>query len=318
MLRDGPASVGVFSSEGGQFVGGHAMSEENKLKTAAGFSSLWDGTPVKRVRQGDGISVLHGRRVACHLQMQPAIGAKLFSDPTLNDQGFISRLLPVYPDSTSGTRFWREPDPASFSRISNFSRRISEILKAERSIGDRKNELRPRVIPLSATARRLWIDFADSLEGQIGEDGSLRVVHRFAGKAAEHAARLATIIALFCDLNVSEVSQDYMAAGIVLARHYIAESLRIHAAGLDDPDLLLAEKLNNWLHREWSKSEPTGLVSLPAIYQFGPAAIRDKRTAERIMTILDDHGYVEKIEGPQLVGGVMRREVWMVLPEVSV
>jgi hypothetical protein len=29
--------LGIFATEGGQFIGGHGMSEENKLKTAAGL-----------------------------------------------------------------------------------------------------------------------------------------------------------------------------------------------------------------------------------------------------------------------------------------
>ena len=62
LLVSGYPSVGVFSAEGGQFVGGHSMSEDHRLKTAAALSGLWDGAPIKRVRSGDGISILPGRR----------------------------------------------------------------------------------------------------------------------------------------------------------------------------------------------------------------------------------------------------------------
>jgi hypothetical protein len=44
----GRPSLGLFSAEGGQFIGGHGMSEENKLKTAAGLSCAWDGEPLQR------------------------------------------------------------------------------------------------------------------------------------------------------------------------------------------------------------------------------------------------------------------------------
>ena len=44
-----------------------------------------------------------------------------------------------------------------------------------------------------------------------------------------------------------------MAAGIVLAQHYMSEALRIHAAGLDHPDQVLAAKLLDWLKTEWLK-----------------------------------------------------------------
>jgi hypothetical protein len=36
-------SLGIFASEGGQFIGGHGMSDEAKLRTAAGLSAAWDG-----------------------------------------------------------------------------------------------------------------------------------------------------------------------------------------------------------------------------------------------------------------------------------
>ena len=77
-LKDGQPSVGLFSTEGGQFIGGHAMSEENRLKTAAGFSRLWDDGEARRSRQGEGTYVVRGRRVSMHLQVQPDAAARFF------------------------------------------------------------------------------------------------------------------------------------------------------------------------------------------------------------------------------------------------
>src|SRR5690348_10957146 len=53
LLQQGLGFAGLFSSEGAAFLGGHGMSPDNKLKTAAHLSSLWDGTPIDRIRQGD-------------------------------------------------------------------------------------------------------------------------------------------------------------------------------------------------------------------------------------------------------------------------
>jgi hypothetical protein len=41
MVAAGQPSLGLFSAEGGQFIGGHGMNEDNKLKTAAGLSCAW-------------------------------------------------------------------------------------------------------------------------------------------------------------------------------------------------------------------------------------------------------------------------------------
>ena len=62
LLQYGQPSIGIFSAEGGRFIGGHAMSKENQLKTATGLSSLWDGSPMTRTRSGDGCKTLYGRR----------------------------------------------------------------------------------------------------------------------------------------------------------------------------------------------------------------------------------------------------------------
>lgn len=65
-----PASLGVFSAEGGMFIGGHGMSQDNRLRSAAGYSEMWDGKPIKRVRSLDGVTILHGRRLSMHLMVQ--------------------------------------------------------------------------------------------------------------------------------------------------------------------------------------------------------------------------------------------------------
>jgi hypothetical protein len=77
LLAIGWPSLGIFTAEGGQFIGGHGMSDEAKLRTAAGLSSTWDGEPIKRVRAADGVTVLPGRRLAVHLMVQPDVAAVL-------------------------------------------------------------------------------------------------------------------------------------------------------------------------------------------------------------------------------------------------
>src|ERR1700730_8142606 len=43
-------SLGVFTAERGTFTAGHGMNDNNRLRTAAMLSELWDGKPVKRIR----------------------------------------------------------------------------------------------------------------------------------------------------------------------------------------------------------------------------------------------------------------------------
>ena len=98
LYASGWPSLGIYSDEGGLFIGGHGMSDEAKLRTAAGLSKLWDSGAVRRVRAGDGTIWLPGRRLSVHLMAQPDVAAIMFGDPLLLGQGLLSRVLVSAPE----------------------------------------------------------------------------------------------------------------------------------------------------------------------------------------------------------------------------
>ena len=304
----GQPSLGLFSAEGGQFIGGHGMTQEAKLRTAAGISSLWDGEPIKRVRAGDGASILPGRRLSMHLMAQPDVAALLLSDRVLADQGMLSRLLVSSPTSTVGSRPWREPEPESDTAIKRYGARLLAILERPLPLAEGKtNELMPRRLKLSPEARKGWIAFADHIEGEM--KGGLEPIQGLANKLPEHAARIAAVLTLVEDIGAGEVSPKHMAAGIELAQHYAGEALRLFAAGHADPDILLAQRTLEWLEREWNED----FVSLRAIYTHGPNPVRDAKTARRIAAILADHGWLFPTKEAVIVGGHKTKDAWRVV-----
>ncbi len=48
---EGMPSLGIFSDEGGQFLGGFAMNGDNRQKTLAALNDLWQGNPIRRLRE---------------------------------------------------------------------------------------------------------------------------------------------------------------------------------------------------------------------------------------------------------------------------
>ena len=310
LLAVGQPSVGVFSSEGGQFIGGHGLSEDKKLLTAAGLSGLWDGEPIKRVRAGDGTSILPGRRASMHLMAQPDVAAIMLSDQMLLGQGLLSRCLVSAPKSISGTRFWREPGTSADAAIKRYGARLLELLERPLPLAEGKaNELEPRVLTLASGARKLWIAFADSVELQIAPEEALSPVKGIANKLAEHAARLAAVLALVSDPETSEIPAEQMAAGITLAQHHVAEALRLFEASRVSDDLRLAQRLLTWLLGSWSAD----FISLPDIYQKGPNTIRDKKTAARLVAILEDHVWLCREKSGAVIAGQNRREAWRIM-----
>jgi hypothetical protein len=313
LLAIGWPSVGIFASEGGQFIGGHGMTEDAKLRTAAGLSAAWDGEPIKRVRGGDGVVVLPGRRLAIHLMAQPDVATALLDDRLLADQGILSRFLVTAPDAASGKRMWHEPSADSDAAMKRYGARLLEILERPLPLAaDTQNTLAPRRLPLSPEATSLWKGFYNFVECRVAAGGEFEPVRGLANKLPEHAARLAAVLALVRDIEAGEVSSADMTAGIELGQHYAAEALRLFAASRVSTELYLADRTLKWLRVCWTKP----VVSLSDLYQFGPNGIRDKAKAAKVANILEDHGFLVRIEGGAEIDGKWRREVWRLISEV--
>jgi hypothetical protein len=259
LFAAGQPSLGIFTTEGGQFIGGHGMSEDNKLKTASGLSDLWDGNPIRRVRSGDGATMLPGRRLSTHLMAQPGVADILFRDSLLADQGLLSRLLVTAPDSTAGTRRWHEQRPETDRDLKRYGARMLDILETPLPLAQGKhNELDPHSLPLTPEARRLWVAFADHVEEAIAPSGTLEPVKGIANKLPEHAARLAAVRALVNDIHAATVGANAMQAGIALAEHYAVEALRLFGRSRVHVDLRVAQRLLDWLLGTWSEPVISG------------------------------------------------------------
>jgi len=285
---DAHAALGIFTAEGGTFTGGHAMSDDNRLKTAAMLSEVWDGKPIKRVRAGDGVTILPGRRLSMHVMVQPDAAAGFLGNGTLRDQGLLSRVLAAAPATLAGTRFHRDPDPADDAAIRAYGARILSLLEAPLPLADgARNELEPRALTLDPDAKAALVAFADHIEGQSGSAEGLRPIGDLAAKAAEHAARIAGVLTIVADRGASTIRLDAMAGAITLADWYVNEALRLHHAGRRDPKLVRAKALLDWLQKRGGPE-----VTPRDVVRLGPAATRTKEPADDALAVLGSHGWV--------------------------
>jgi hypothetical protein len=300
LLQYGQPSIGIFSAEGGRFIGGHAMSKENQLKTATGLSSLWDGSPMTRTRSGDGCRTLYGRRCSLHLMLQPNIASDLLSNHMLIGQGLLSRCLATYPESTIGSRRYKESDISQSTESKAYSSAIMQLLEMHQPIAEgKRNELSPE-------AKAEWISYHNHIENLMQAGRELSTIRGFAAKAAEHAARIAGVITLVEDSSITTINSQAILSGIKLSEFYIGEALRLFHASNDDQELVLAEECLDWMVFKG------GLFSLPCLYQRGPSRVRDKKTAKRIIDVLEQHNRVLRVEGGAEIDGKKRRDAWKV------
>jgi hypothetical protein len=296
--------AGLFSSEAGLFTGGHALSDEARMRSGALLKALWDGEPIRRSRVGTGVTFLPGRRFSVHLMAQPVAAARLLHDATLVGLGVTSRLLVVAPETTAGTRLFKEPPASAAAALSEYNARITALASRKpRFRNGSTDALDPWPLTLAPDAARLWVAFHDHIEKLLAPDGALASIRGWGAKAAEHAGRLAAVLTLFADPEAVEVSADAMAGATELVQHYGAELLRLAEAAAVAPDLALAQRVLDWWQRRPAE------LHLAALYQYGPPAVRDANTARRIMAILVEHGHAIELHNVE-IDGRKRREAW--------
>ena len=217
-------SLGIFTAEGATFTGGHGMTADNKKRTAATFSEAWDGKPLKRLRAGDGLSILPGRRLALHMMVQPGVAADFLSDEVLRDQGLHSRILVAASPALAGTRLYCDPALGDEMIIQNFAGDINRLLGKAAATADDRNELTPRALRLSSAATDAWKTYYNHVETQCG--GRLKPIVDFANKAAEHVARIAAVMTAIADINATEIDIDTLYGAGEIVEFYIKEKLR--------------------------------------------------------------------------------------------
>lgn len=308
LFAHGQPSLGLFSDEGGQFLGGHAMNSDNRQKTLAALNDLWQGNPIRRTRSGDGHATLFGRRLAVHLMVQPTVARGFMADPLAADTGFLPRFLMCEPPSAIGTRMQantRRDDMA----LEAFGRRLGAILDAPMPMDEDTRGLQPRILGLAPDARALLAGFADAIEAAQAPGGDLAHITGTASKAAEQAARIAGVLTLWADLDAEAVEAETMADAITLAQFYLTEASRLASAATISAEIDKAETLRRWLLESWSGPE----VLVRDVVRLGPNSLRESPRARAALGILEKHGWLMRLDAGALVRGAARAEAWRIV-----
>jgi hypothetical protein len=301
--------LGSFSDEGGRLLAGWSLSREHAPRTLSGLTDLWENKPVKIIRASSekGTVVLRGKRLALHWSMQPYVGEPLFADRLYSEQGFLPRTLITRP-ALLPPRPLSDHDLGADPAILSYCGRIRTLLA--RPLATREGfplELAPERLTLAPDARRHFVAAWNHINAATAENGDLAPIRGFAKKLPDNILRLSATLALFHDPDTREIPLVWIESACTLATFYAAEMMRIHAGAAVDVQLREAEKLLEWITR-------TGrtLIYPRLIYRHGPASIRDKRTAGKVITTLVEHGYLMQAPAAE-VDGAFRRDVFQLV-----
>jgi hypothetical protein len=294
-LAEGQHAQGIYSDEGGQFLGGHALSEEAELRTIAMLSRAWQGATLDRVRATDSEHViLYGRRLSIHLLVQPDVASRLLGSRLYRSQGFLARWLLAAPESLAGTRIYNPEslEPHEDARLQTFYRAITALLDQPATEDHEVGGLDPPCIALSPEAKQLLILAYDEIERAQGAGADLEQVREWASKAAEHACRIAGVIALVSDPNASSVPAETMRGALSLTEFYLSEYQRLVGhAGISE------ETRRAQLLLEWLKHKAHRSFTARQVMQLGPGSIRSAEVARAAIRVLEDNHWVFTDDG---------------------
>lgn len=315
----GQPALGLFSDEGGGFLGGHGMSQDHRLKTVAGLSALWGGDALTRVRAGDGTSTLHGRRLAMHLMVQPVAARPLLADPVASGQGFLARFLIAEPQSVIGLRLAANAPIDATRQLERFNTLLRAILDAQKPLAEgSQQELDPPRLMLTTEAREvLWAYYVETETAQQA-GGCFEGLTAYASKTAEQAARIAGVLTLWENLSSRQIQVGMMKNGIKLARFYLGEAKRLAEAAEISVETEKAERLRTWLRESWptiaAANGRNPQYILPRdVVQHGPGALRETKAAKHTLNILSGHGWIMPLEAGAVVDGASRKEAYHVV-----
>lgn len=304
LYQHGRPSLGLFNDDAGDFIGGHAMNRDNRTKSAAGFSRLWDSGEFSRVRSGDGAMKFYGRRLALHLMLQPVVAESVLSDDILTGQGFLARCLLSWPESTIGTRQYVQADLSGDPALLAYWQCMRLLLSMPQPLRPgTRNELEPRTLRLDAAAKRRWIEVANAIEQDTPDDYA--AVKAWASKGASQVLRIAGVLVITDDEQADTIPAAVIDRAARLVKYHLAEAARIVGTARVPVHLRHAEQLLDWCRRVGRSL----LYSADALRN-GPAAIRDADTFQQAADTLEAHGWAERIEGGAVIDGKRRAKVW--------
>lgn len=243
------SSVGVFSAEGGEMLGGHSLRDDKRSSGLAFYLKCWSGESLDSLRGGEGLSVLLGRRMAMHVLVQPVLLGALLGDPLAQGQGMLARCLIAQPETLAGHRPYRDVNPHDSPAVIKYNAAIKALLETVPSLWEEGDgyELKPQDLYLNDDARALWIAFYNEIERQQANGSELDGARPFASKAAEHAARIAGIIAMIENPQATTIPSSAMDGAIQVTAFYLIEHLRLTGAGRQERQDSKLRTLLVWL-----------------------------------------------------------------------
>jgi 5S rRNA maturation endonuclease (ribonuclease M5) len=268
---------GIFSSEAGSVLGGAGMQKDAAMKYFSLLNILWDGNPHNVLRKSSESFTVKDARLSICLAIQDAPLREFLasSGKLARGTGFLARFLITNPESTQGTRMFKEA-PENWPALDLFYIRIKELL-------DLIDMDKPfSMLHLSKAAKNLWVEFHDRIELQLAPGGDFTEIRDVASKAADNVARLAAIFHVYEHGIEGEINENHMERATRIIEWHLHSARDYLAAAKEKEQINEFDMLKNWLINECIKNEANAIKYSTAL-QSGPNPLRKKDILAKVL-----------------------------------
>ena len=173
------------------------MRKDTITQSLAILNKLWSSEAVRFGRRTSEVHALIGGRLTMGLAVQPETLRSFFdsADGLARGMGFVARFLIAWPDSTQGTRSYRDA-PGGWPGLSAFNARLGALLDLPLQM-DESGKLAPKALRMTPEGFDCWREAHDAIEAELASGGEYADIRDCASKAGENLARIAALFHLF-------------------------------------------------------------------------------------------------------------------------
>lgn len=278
----------ILSAEAGIIFGSHGMNPDSVMRNLAALNDCWDGGHLKRERTSTQSIDVSGMRLSMGLLVQPKT-LEVFLEKQgglARGIGFLARFLISHPQSTMGTRFYKEPSEHT-PGIDGFNARIKHLLSAPVRFTE-TGKLETTFLTMSPKAKEWWSNFHNEVEEELGVGRDFYDVKDVASKAADNAARLAALLHTFGDhTGATEIQYESVKAACRLMHWYLHEALRLAKLVALPESIRKADAMEQWLFMQLHKGQT--LVPVSEARNYCPSELRGKSFNEALDVLIGNN-----------------------------
>ena len=280
----------LLAPEGAALLGGHAMSKDNLNRFLGIVSALFSGETIARTRVKEHITALD-RRLGVLLFCQPIVAMGFLSSELVMQQGFGNRFLYSQPSSVPGAREYVNINLLNEPAYIDYCEKISTLAVQDWKTDPDTDGVDPRVVRMSPKAKAAWVFFYNYLARAVDVGGTLESHKSYVTRMPEQVMRLAGVLAILENPEVTVIQEEVMLRAIELGDYYLYSAIDLFNLAPANQDELEASILLDWMK---IKQRDFGIPAIPLrmIYKDGPRCARLLKRAKELLALLEARGEV--------------------------